>query len=65
MWDKQDEVNTKFFTTFMYAKCKDHIRRPLGDRILYHAAENNKPWSAVGDFNVITSIDEKIRRSSL
>ncbi|KAG5599221.1 hypothetical protein H5410_030591 [Solanum commersonii] len=56
-----NELHNKFTITFVYAKCKDHVRRPLWDRILYYAtAKTNSPWCAVGDYNVITSIDEKL-----
>ncbi|XP_015161044.1 uncharacterized protein [Solanum tuberosum] len=56
-----NELQTPFTTTFVYAKCKDHLRRPLWDRMLDHAnATTNSPWCAVGDYNVITSIDEKL-----
>ncbi|XP_015159877.1 uncharacterized protein [Solanum tuberosum] len=56
-----NELHIKFSNTFVYAKCKDYLRRPLWDRMLYHAtATTNSPWCAVGDYNVITSIDEKL-----
>lgn len=44
--------------TLDYAKCKDDIRRPLWDRLIPFS--NVKfPWCTMGDFNVITSIDQK------
>ncbi|KAG5580317.1 hypothetical protein H5410_050944 [Solanum commersonii] len=55
-----NELQNHFTTTFVYAKCKDHLRRPLWDIMLYQDAETNKPWCSVGDYNVITSIEEKL-----
>ncbi|KAH0772311.1 hypothetical protein KY290_016292 [Solanum tuberosum] len=55
-----NELQTHFNMTFVYAKCKDHLRRPLWDRMIFRAAESNKPWCSVGDYNVITSIEEKL-----
>ncbi|XP_049365117.1 uncharacterized protein LOC125829910 [Solanum verrucosum] len=55
-----NEIQTHFTTTFVYAKCKDQLRRPLWDRMLFHAAESSKPWCLVGDYNVITSMEEKL-----
>ncbi|KAH0639245.1 hypothetical protein KY290_036523 [Solanum tuberosum] len=56
-----NELQTKFITTIIYAKCKDQLRRPLWDRMLHQAnATTNSPWCAVGDCNVITSMDEKL-----
>ncbi|XP_049348952.1 uncharacterized protein LOC125813502 [Solanum verrucosum] len=55
-----NELQTHFTTTFVYAKCKDQLRRPLWDRMLHHSAENTNPWCSVGDYNVITSIEEKM-----
>ncbi|XP_015158404.1 uncharacterized protein [Solanum tuberosum] len=57
----EDEIQqTHFTSTFVYAKCKDHLRRPLWDRMLQHAVVNTNPWCSVGDYNVITSIEEKL-----
>ncbi|WMV30180.1 hypothetical protein MTR67_023565 [Solanum verrucosum] len=55
-----NELQTPFKITFVYAKCKDHLRRPLWDRMLFQAADSNKPWCSVGDYNVITTIEEKL-----
>ncbi|KAH0737915.1 hypothetical protein KY290_036620 [Solanum tuberosum] len=55
-----NELQTHFNMTFVYAKCKDHLRRPLWDRMIFRTAESNKPWCSVGDYNVITSIEEKL-----
>ncbi|KAH0684385.1 hypothetical protein KY285_021899 [Solanum tuberosum] len=48
----------KFRITFVYAKCKDELRRPLWDRFI-HLSTVKILWCTMGDFNVITSIDEK------
>ncbi|WMV32724.1 hypothetical protein MTR67_026109 [Solanum verrucosum] len=56
-----NELHTKFTNTFVYSKCKDRLRKPLWDRMLHHATtKTNSPWCTVGDFNVITSTDEKL-----
>ncbi|KAH0684447.1 hypothetical protein KY289_022199 [Solanum tuberosum] len=55
-----NELQTHSTITFVYAKCKDHLRRPLWDRMMHHAAENTNPWCSVGDYNVITAIEEKL-----
>ncbi|WMV30193.1 hypothetical protein MTR67_023578 [Solanum verrucosum] len=41
------------------AKYKDYLRRPLWDRLLFYA-NMELLWCTIGDFNVITSIEEKI-----
>lgn len=52
------ELTEKFMISFIYAKCRDHLRRPLWDRLL-HYSNMNKPCCTIGDFNVISSIEEK------
>ncbi|KAH0725234.1 hypothetical protein KY284_001099 [Solanum tuberosum] len=52
------ECKEKFMTSFIYAKCKDYLRRPLWDRLM-HFSSMDIPWCTIGDFNVITSTDEK------
>ena len=54
-----NELQNQFTITFMYAKCKEHLRRPLWDKMLQHAEREDKPWCLVGDYNVITSTEEK------
>ncbi|XP_049391547.1 uncharacterized protein LOC125855953 [Solanum stenotomum] len=55
------ESPDNYINTFVYAKCKDYLKRPLWDRMLHLADTNNTiPWCTVGDFNVITDIDEKL-----
>ncbi|KAG5586089.1 hypothetical protein H5410_046523 [Solanum commersonii] len=44
--------------TFVYAKCKDELRKPLWDRFI-HLSTMKIPWCTMGDFNMITSINEK------
>ena len=46
--------------TFVYAKCKNHLRRPLWDKMIHKDSLNENPWCTVGDFNVITSVEEKL-----
>ncbi|WMV50080.1 hypothetical protein MTR67_043465, partial [Solanum verrucosum] len=45
---RHNALHNQFTITFVYAKCKDHLRRSLWDRILYNAADNNRPWCSVG-----------------
>ncbi|XP_069155638.1 uncharacterized protein [Solanum lycopersicum] len=48
-----------FNITYVYAKCKEHLRRPLWDRLL-HWSDIEIPWCIIGDFNVIYSSQEKL-----
>lgn len=43
------EVSGNFIISFIYAKCRDHLRRPLWDRLL-HFSDLDKPWCTIGDF---------------
>ena len=52
-WAKHVEHNEKFFFSLIYAKCKEHLRRPFWER-LYHISNMDSPWCTIGDFNVIT-----------
>ncbi|KAG5606078.1 hypothetical protein H5410_027570 [Solanum commersonii] len=55
------EVQGIYIKTFVHAKCKEHLREPLWDRLLHLSDTSNTiPWCTVGDFNVITDIDEKL-----
>ncbi|XP_015166827.1 uncharacterized protein [Solanum tuberosum] len=55
------EIQGTYIKTFVYAKCKDYLRRPLWDRLLHISdTRDTIPWCTVGDFNVITDIDEKL-----
>lgn len=57
---KHNELQNQFTITFVYAKCKDHFKRPLWDKMLQKAARIDKPWSFLGDYNVITTIDKNL-----
>ncbi|XP_015057525.1 uncharacterized protein LOC107003747 [Solanum pennellii] len=57
---KHNELQYKFTSTFTYAKCKDRLRRPLWEKLLHHASININPWCAVGDYNVISDVEEKL-----
>lgn len=48
-----------FMTSFIYAKCKDYLRRPLWVRLL-HFSNMDIPCCTMGDFNVITTPEEKL-----
>ncbi|XP_015068710.1 uncharacterized protein LOC107013272 [Solanum pennellii] len=52
-------LHEKFLMSCIYAECKEHLRRPLWDRLMYFS-NLDMPWCTIGDFNVITSIEEKI-----
>ena len=52
-----NELQYQFTSTFVYAKCKDHLRRHLWDKMIQHSTLNDNPWCAVGDFNVITFVE--------
>ncbi|KAK4731472.1 hypothetical protein R3W88_024460 [Solanum pinnatisectum] len=57
---KHSDLANKLMVSFIYAKCKEHMRRPLWDRLL-HFSSRDIPWCTIGDFNVITNMDEKTR----
>ena len=54
-----NELQNQFTITFMYAKCKEHLRRPLWDKMHQQAEREDKPWCSVVHYNVITSTEEK------
>ncbi|KAG5605816.1 hypothetical protein H5410_027308 [Solanum commersonii] len=60
---KHPNLTEQFMISFIYAKCKDHMRRPLWDRLLFYASID-VPWCTTGDFNVVTSIEEKLKGMS-
>ncbi|KAG5631325.1 hypothetical protein H5410_003042 [Solanum commersonii] len=43
-----NELQSHSTITFVYAKCKDQLRRPLWDKMMHHAADNTNPWCSVG-----------------
>ena len=45
--------------TYVYAKCKDQLKRPLWEDMLKWSA-TRYPWCIIGNFNFISSIDEKL-----
>ncbi|OIT19367.1 hypothetical protein A4A49_42072, partial [Nicotiana attenuata] len=54
------EAADPFHLTIIYAKYKIALRRPLWDALRTKALATSTPWCVTGDFNVITSIEEKI-----
>ncbi|XP_019252919.1 PREDICTED: uncharacterized protein LOC109231741 [Nicotiana attenuata] len=57
---KHVEASETFHISVIYAKCKPILRRPLWDSLRLKAPATGVPWCAIGDFNVIASIEEKI-----
>ena len=55
-----NELQKQFTMTFVYAKCKKYLRRPLWDKMLLQDEVEDTPWCSVGDYNVITSTEEKL-----
>ncbi|KAG5606082.1 hypothetical protein H5410_027574 [Solanum commersonii] len=56
---KHSDLTEGFMVSFIYAKCKEHMQRPLWDSLLQYASLDI-PWCTIGDFNVITNIEEKL-----
>ena len=54
-----EECSEKFLMTFVYAKCKDQLRKPLWESMLKWSAPSY-PWCTICDFNVISSTQENI-----
>ncbi|XP_049347584.1 uncharacterized protein LOC125812144 [Solanum verrucosum] len=52
------EHKEKFVVSYIYAKCREQLGRPLWDR-LFRFSNMDIPWCTIGDFNVITSTEEK------
>ncbi|XP_049399718.1 uncharacterized protein LOC125863743 [Solanum stenotomum] len=56
---KHPNLTEQFMMSFIYAKCEDHMRRPLWDRLLFYASMH-VPYCTIPNFNLITSIEEKL-----
>ena len=54
-----ENCSEKFLMTYVYAKCKDQLRKPLWDSMLQWS-DTRYPWFIIGDFNVIASSNEKL-----
>ncbi|KAG5599223.1 hypothetical protein H5410_030593 [Solanum commersonii] len=60
-WTTDISCTGIYIKTFVYEKCKEHLREPLWDRLLHLSdSSSTTPWCTIGDFNVITDIDEKL-----
>lgn len=57
---KHVEVADIFHLTIIYAKCMIDMRRPLWGSLIAKAQSSSTPGCVIGDFNVISSIEEKI-----
>ncbi|KAG5580325.1 hypothetical protein H5410_050952 [Solanum commersonii] len=55
------ELQTPFTATFVYAKCKDHLRRPLWDRMLHHANAEYENRVKVAEDSFIQNNSEENR----
>lgn len=49
-----------FFVTVVYTKCDEQLRNILWDDLIETTSSISGPWGVVGDFNVISSTEEKI-----
>ena len=56
---KHEKCSESFLMTYVYAKCRDQLRKPLWDSMLKWSATVH-PWCILGDFNVISSAQEKL-----
>ncbi|KAL9659107.1 hypothetical protein QQ045_021150 [Rhodiola kirilowii] len=52
-------TNAKFVLSIVYADCVATIRKALWEDLIEASDGINKPWFIAGDFNVISSGDEK------
>ncbi|KAG5606126.1 hypothetical protein H5410_027618, partial [Solanum commersonii] len=48
-----------FIIFFIYAKCRYNLRAPLWNT-LRHRSTTTSLWCTVGDFNVVTTLEEKL-----
>ncbi|XP_071900850.1 uncharacterized protein [Coffea arabica] len=53
------EFGASFAVSFVYAKCTRVARRPLWEALEGIGESMNQPWMAIGDFNVISSANER------
>lgn len=53
-------TNTSFFATIVYAKCNMRERRELWTGLSNCAVPPNTPWCVGGDFNIFSSIAERV-----
>lgn len=54
-------LHISFINTFVYAKCRDNLRKLLSDIMMHTISITNEiPWCSVGDFNVIIASEEKL-----
>ncbi|XP_070046797.1 uncharacterized protein [Nicotiana tomentosiformis] len=54
------EAVEPFQITVIYAKCKIALGRPLWEVLRQKSMTCTIPWCVIGDFNMITSIEEKV-----
>lgn len=58
---KHNEVQNEFKITLIYGKSNDYLRGPLWDKFIQQDNSDDKPLCTVGDFNIITIREEKMR----
>lgn len=55
---KHVECTEKFIILFIYAKCKDHLIRPLWDRLLQFS-NLDSPWCTIGDLMSLHPLNKR------
>lgn len=53
-------TSNSFYLTTVYAKCRSSFRKELWEDMVDFSNSINEPWAILGDFNVITNVEEKI-----
>ena len=53
-------TNTHFYATVVYAKCTLRERRDLWTGLTNCVISPNTPWCVGGDFNIVSSVNERI-----
>ncbi|XP_059277625.1 uncharacterized protein LOC132031709 [Lycium ferocissimum] len=53
------QSSTNFYLTCVYAECTIALRKPLWEELQVLSTKLKGPWGVIGDFNVITSPEEK------